>query len=176
MPVDDEYRGAFLDTLLQLAIVTSVIPRCLDLTGITDRVDEPITTGGFGDVYKARWKDRTVALKRLRETGGIDKSKLHRVSHFSVCRPCICFLIFFKNLCKEVLLWRQLRHSNILEFFGICKDLFSSPAIVSPWMVNGSVMQFVEACDCSNRKQLVYRLVCPVIFFDLYLYLLDLEN
>lgn len=47
-------------------------------------------------------------------------------------------------LCKEVLLWRQLRHRHLLEFIGVCVDVFHSPAIVSPWLENGNVLQFVK--------------------------------
>ncbi len=41
MPIDDVNRGAFLDTLLQLAIVSSIIPKCLDIIGIPDRAEDP---------------------------------------------------------------------------------------------------------------------------------------
>lgn len=78
MHVGDEYRGRFLDLLLQLAIDTSIIPECLVINGVTNRDEFPITTGGFGDVWKAYWSDRTVALKTLRATQ--DQVKIHRVS------------------------------------------------------------------------------------------------
>ncbi|KLO15195.1 kinase-like protein, partial [Schizopora paradoxa] len=71
-----------------------------------------------------------------------------------------------KNLCKEVLLWRQLHHPNILEFLGIWKDSSTLPAIVSAWMENGNVTQFCQTLrrpipfqDC---KQLKYRLLGQV--------------
>ncbi len=48
-------------------------------------------------------------------------------------------------LCKEVLLWRQFRHRHLLEFIGVCIDVFQSPAIVSPWMEKGDALQFVKS-------------------------------
>lgn len=82
MHADDEHRGHFLDILLQLAIHTATIPKCLVINGVIDRDEFPITTGGFGDVWKASWSDRTVALKTLRPTQ--DEGKIHRVSSYRV--------------------------------------------------------------------------------------------
>lgn len=84
MHADDGYRGQFLDLLLQLAITTSIIPDCLVISGVSDRGEFPMTSGGFGDVWKALWDDRTVALKTLREASQ-DKEKVHRVSSCVFC-------------------------------------------------------------------------------------------
>ena len=78
MHIEDGHRGQFLDTLLQLAVQAAIIPKCLVISGVTGREEFPITTGGFGDVWKAFWSDKTVALKTLRPTQ--DESKIHRVS------------------------------------------------------------------------------------------------
>lgn len=70
-------------------------------------------------------------------------------------RVCIKVLRFFqqgsdreellKALSKEVLLWRQLNHPNILPFLGVNTELFApSFCIVSPWMSNGDIMTHAQ--------------------------------
>ncbi|KLO15216.1 kinase-like protein [Schizopora paradoxa] len=148
MHLEDNHRGHFLDTLLQLAVQAAIIPKCLVISGVTDRGEFPITTGGFGDVWKAYWSDKTVALKMLRPTQ--DESKIHR------------------NLCKEVLLWRQLKHPNLLEFIGICKDALPSPAIVSPWMENGNVLQFVKTQSIEKKLHLLSQVANALAYLHSY--------
>ncbi|KLO15215.1 kinase-like protein [Schizopora paradoxa] len=125
MHFDDAYRGHFVDVMLQLTVQTAIIPKYLVIRGVTGREEFPITTGGFGVIWKAYWKNKAVALKMLRQSSIQDDSgKMHR------------------NLCKEVLLWRQLAHPNLLGFVGICEEAVPSPAMVSLWMENGSVLHF----------------------------------
>lgn len=59
----DPNRTVYLKFLLDLAIRSRVTPRTLDIDGITDRSEYPIFCGGFGDVWRASWKGRQVALK-----------------------------------------------------------------------------------------------------------------
>ncbi|KAF9068273.1 kinase-like domain-containing protein [Rhodocollybia butyracea] len=50
-----------------------------------------------------------------------------------------------KALSKEVLLWRQLNHPNILPFLGVNTEMFSpSFCIISPWMFNGDIISYAQ--------------------------------
>ncbi|KAG6807829.1 hypothetical protein H0H92_006260, partial [Tricholoma furcatifolium] len=53
-------------------------------------------------------------------------------------------------LSKEAILWGQLRHPNVLPFYGIyrIKDRIS---FVAPWMENGDVSKFLNNNQNSNR-------------------------
>ena len=50
--------------------------------------------------------------------------------------------------------WKVLRHQNVLPLLGVMmtEDRF---AMVSEWMANGNINQFVEACRDANRFELV---------------------
>ncbi|KLO15208.1 kinase-like protein [Schizopora paradoxa] len=135
----DEHRRSLLDTLLQLAINSGIVPKCLHVRGVNNVGQFPIASGGFGDVWRGEWEDRTVALKTVRAAILVSQNDdtIHR------------------RLCKEVLLWRQLRHRHLLEFIGICNDVLQSPAIVSPWMQNGSVLQFVRLQPSAVKLRLL---------------------
>ncbi|KAF9065339.1 kinase-like domain-containing protein [Rhodocollybia butyracea] len=50
-----------------------------------------------------------------------------------------------KALSKEVLLWRQLNHPNILPFLGVNTEMFSPTfCIISPWMFNGDIISYTQ--------------------------------
>ncbi|KAE9411082.1 kinase-like protein, partial [Gymnopus androsaceus JB14] len=61
-----------------------------------------------------------------------------------------------KALSKEVLIWRQLNHPNILPFLGINTELFSpSFCIVSPWMSNRDIISYAKysSLDLSTKLE-----------------------
>ncbi|KAF7333364.1 Protein kinase domain-containing protein [Mycena venus] len=49
-----------------------------------------------------------------------------------------------KEFSREALIWRQLCHSNLLPFFGLYY-LENRLCLVSPWMENGNVMEFLRS-------------------------------
>lgn len=53
--------------------------------------------------------------------------------------------------CK-VMKWRFLRHANVLPLIGVLEDEL---AMVSPWMVNGSINEFVRVNKGVDRFKLV---------------------
>lgn len=68
----------------------------LMLDGVT--VQEKIGAGNFGDVYKGEWMGVTVALKSLKGRASPEKSQ---------------------DFEQEAMLLKELRHPNIVSFFGI---------------------------------------------------------
>lgn len=48
---------------------------------------------------------------------------------------------------KEALVWRQLRHPYIQPFLGICDSMGPDIGLVSPWMVNGNVIECMRKLD-----------------------------
>ena len=59
-----------------------------------------------------------------------------------------------KRFCKEVIMWRNLRHPNVLPLVGVTLGN-THFAMVSEWMVNGNINQFVKAHQDVNRFELV---------------------
>ncbi|KAI5118348.1 hypothetical protein M0805_009151 [Coniferiporia weirii] len=119
----------FLDTMIALATKTGTIPRVLFIDSPTGRSKHPVGAGGFGDVWRANWKGKPVALKSVRHSLLLaDKDKM------------------FRNLLREVLLWRQLRHPHLLQLIGVHNDkgLSMLPLIVSEWMESGNVLQYMN--------------------------------
>ena len=59
-----------------------------------------------------------------------------------------------KGFCKEFVTWKALQHPNVLPLLGVTmtEDRF---AMVSEWMINGNINQFVMAQRDANRFELV---------------------
>ena len=64
-----------------------------------------------------------------------------------------------QRFCREAVAWKHLRHPNILPLLGVTVngDRF---AMVSEWMKNGNINEFVEKNKHANRTELVS---CPSI-------------
>ena len=59
-----------------------------------------------------------------------------------------------QRFCKEFVSWKALRHPNVLQLIGVImtEDEF---AMVSEWMPNGNINQFVREHRDANRFELV---------------------
>ena len=59
-----------------------------------------------------------------------------------------------QRFCREGVAWKHLRHPNILPLIGVTvsKQRF---AMVSAWMENGNINEFVERDRHVNRIELV---------------------
>ena len=68
-------------------------------------------------------------------------------------RPCAdrCPI---QRFCKEVVTWKTLQHPNILPLIGVTmsEGQFS---MISNWMSNGNINEFVKANPNVNRLKLV---------------------
>ncbi|KAJ7260878.1 kinase-like domain-containing protein [Mycena haematopus] len=63
------------------------------------------------------------------------------------------------KFCREALVWKDLRHPNILPFLGIDRDSFpSSLCMVSPWMNHGTVINYLKNHGYANVNKLLYEI------------------
>jgi serine/threonine protein kinase len=63
--------------------------------------------------------------------------------------------VAFQAYGREALVWRQLSHPNLLPFFGLY-FLENRLCLVSPWMENGHIMDFLrDASPDHDRLALV---------------------
>ena len=63
-------------------------------------------------------------------------------------------VLIVQTFCKEVVTWKSLCHPNLLPLLGVTmgKKVF---AMVSEWMVNGNITEFIKAHRDANRFRLV---------------------
>lgn len=90
--------------------------------------DQKIGVGFFSDVYRGRWRGKTVAVKLLADT-----------------TPRELFS-------REVTIWKTLNHPNVLELFGASSTCGDPPwFFVSPYLKNGSLGDFLRRIHGSTH-------------------------
>ncbi|KAF8144981.1 hypothetical protein K438DRAFT_1735653 [Mycena galopus ATCC 62051] len=87
----------------------------------------PVSGGGYADICLGRKDDQQLCLKVLRIfSRDLDRLKV------------------VDSLFPALRLGSQLRHPNILPFFGVNVEKFSpSFCLISPWMANGNILDFM---------------------------------
>ncbi|KAJ7367154.1 hypothetical protein DFH08DRAFT_836665 [Mycena albidolilacea] len=121
---DATSRHLLSKALMRLSRESGAHPTCFVLPDV-EKVGRQRAAGSFGDVYKGSVDGHSVSIKSMRLFEETDvKAAL-------------------KEFGREALLWRQLSHPNILPFFGLYY-LDSRLCLVSPWMENGDLVQFLK--------------------------------
>lgn len=73
----------------QISGAQDQLPSSLFITGVNDRDEQP-TFGGFGDIYRASYQGKGVALKRIRTfTADSTSYRMHWVSSETVFRVLV---------------------------------------------------------------------------------------
>ncbi|KAF8998572.1 kinase-like domain-containing protein [Cyathus striatus] len=120
-----------------------VLPPSLFLSNIQPKSGHSQGGGSFADIYEGIIGGTKVCLKVLRtfSTPG-SREKLH------------------KEFAREALVWRQLNHPNVLPFLGANDQMFHQRfCLVSPWMENGNIMQFLERHPNHDRFKAIQEIV-----------------
>ncbi|KAJ7619439.1 kinase-like domain-containing protein [Roridomyces roridus] len=126
----------------KLSEASDSLPSSLFVTAVSGRDPHPLFAGGYGDIYRAEYKNKTVALKHMRyftQTSDLRGIRL--------------------KLCREALVWKDLHHSNILTFIGIDRESFpGSLCLVSPWMEHGTVLKYLNDHGLENVDKLLFEI------------------
>ncbi|KZS95412.1 kinase-like protein [Sistotremastrum niveocremeum HHB9708] len=133
-----------------------------DLTGritLTPDFAEFSATGGSSYIYRATFSGMNIAVKVFRDVLVTSEDKRYALA---------------KKIAGEMKMWSSARHENILPFLGYCfygadrgakfdphhHHLFS---LVSPWMENGTVIDYLRSPSTSNVPQIRIDLLTGVM-------------
>ncbi|KXN87300.1 Serine/threonine-protein kinase HT1 [Leucoagaricus sp. SymC.cos] len=126
-------RRSIVVAMLRLSKASATHPKCMTLQGIKVELKR-VAAGGFGEVFRGKHGKQSVCLKVAHV---YQDSNVHQLT---------------AAFSKEAILWSQLSHPNVLPFYGIyCPD-GNQVALVSPWMEEGNI------CDYLKRNPAVPRL------------------
>lgn len=78
---------------MKLCFVSNVVPQALILKGLVISDKDSIGGGGFADIYKGRYRQVPVALKRLRVFQTLEESKRE-----SLRKVCELYFLFERML------------------------------------------------------------------------------
>ncbi|TDL15509.1 kinase-like protein, partial [Rickenella mellea] len=126
-------------TLTRLAKSSACLPDCLMLSKVKRTGRDPVAGGGFADVWFGYFDSTPVAIKALRIYEHSDQEKA------------------LKEFSHEAIIWRLLRHPNILPFYGVFggDEHFDRLCLVSPWMYAGNVIKYLGKNPESDRFALL---------------------
>ncbi|KAK6966784.1 kinase-like domain-containing protein [Favolaschia claudopus] len=118
-------RPMLFKAMWRLSRASNLYPRCFTLTGL-HKVGTQVAGGGYGDIWKGLVRGQSVCVKMLR---------IFQESDIAMA---------VKEFGAEALIWRQLYHPNVLPFFGLY-HIEQRLCLISPWMQNGNIMEFLRA-------------------------------
>lgn len=124
-----------------------------DLTRFITRTHSfPHSYGGYSDVWRCKLDSfprngikmppRDVAVKAFRVLSRNPKDRKKLI----------------KKLRQEVFVWQELEHSHILPLYGTTDGFDVIPALVCPWMENGSLQQYLDTMWQDQLPPKIHRL------------------
>ena len=120
--------------------------------------------GGSSKVWIGRYNEQKVIIKVLdfyRSDGDAGKKKLTKVGYYIIIGQQRCADLcphIMQVFCKEVMIWKNLSHPNILPFIGaalVTEERHENYEIVSEFMENGDINKFMGLNAGVNRLELV---------------------
>ncbi|KAF8207498.1 kinase-like domain-containing protein, partial [Mycena galopus ATCC 62051] len=135
-------KPVLVKALSRLCRASGLHPQCFALSGLQKVGQQPVTGGGFGDIWKGLVRGHSVCVKVMRV--------------FEVLNVAAVL----KEFGREAAIWRQLWHPNVLPFFGVyyLENPDDSPdsrlCLVSPWMEAGHIMKFISTTEPTFEERL----------------------
>ncbi|KAK0193254.1 kinase-like domain-containing protein [Armillaria mellea] len=133
----DYWRKRCTKWMLALVKIHGILPTSFSCLDARSEGSTAVWGGGFADIWKGRMGDTLICIKVLRifiDNGIEERARV------------------IKNFCREALVWRNLKHPNVLPFLGVSTKLFvPSFCLISPWMENGNIMNFLAANPGHDR-------------------------
>ena len=135
-----------------------LIPRSLAIQFRYDPTVCPLYRGAFADVWKGHHDGRDVAAKVLRLPPKNDSKPVIKVGSCFRRDPPRCVpmaeLCDLQNFCRDVVTWKSLHHPHVLQLIGVTMT-GGKFVMVSEWMKNGNILEFVARHPDVNRLNLV---------------------
>ncbi|KAF9645731.1 kinase-like protein [Thelephora ganbajun] len=124
----------------------ALLPTSLQIPLCYDQNEPAHGRGGFADVWKVQHNGQDVAAKAL---------KVYSTDNFKEIR---------RKFCREVMIWRTLRHPNVLSLLGVMMTE-NKFVMVSEWMDNGNINKFLKKGDTNvDRVELIREITGGLIY------------
>ncbi|KAG1906273.1 uncharacterized protein F5891DRAFT_1004786, partial [Suillus fuscotomentosus] len=137
-----------IDKVLYLILVKKF--SAVDLTGSIQRLNKDHhDSGGFTYVHPCKL--------RLTEIDASVQEKVSRYYQYPTATECVDVTVkelilandpdilkIINQLFQEIKLWLKLEHENIVPLWGVTDGFDSLPALISPWLENGSLTGYLQ--------------------------------
>lgn len=134
-----ETKGKLHRALRKTCGELGILPQSyyLDNAEVKKANDVPFASGGYSDVWRGLYQGESVSIKAFRVYTTDNIKQLT------------------KAWCKEIVVCRNLSHPNILSFLGVISTEALPLCIVSKWMQNGNISDFLRRDGQFNRRPLL---------------------
>ncbi|KXN89740.1 Tyrosine-protein kinase TXK [Leucoagaricus sp. SymC.cos] len=134
---DQKYRD-MQRGLAKLQEMAAILPPVKILNGEVEKIGDVAIAGGTTcDIWRGAWLgEKEVALKAMRHIKVDDE-------------------VAQRRFVREIDLWSKLSNEHILQFYGIVTDLGSHLYIVSPWLKNGGVLEYLKKNPQADKMHLL---------------------
>lgn len=116
----------------RLSVKSGLYPSPFILDDVEPLDEQAVASGAFADIRRGKFQGQLICLKVLRV---FQKETYDKVT---------------KAIAREGILWGQLSHPNLLPFWGIFK-MNGQLSLVSPWVENGNVVEYIKSNPECNR-------------------------
>ena len=152
-PISEDIRRQCLHKLQAICGLRATLPSSYTISGdLAKDGDDPVSSGGFSDIWEGTYNGTNVCIKHLKVTkknrGAVEKVNTRNWKDFSLLKEPIDTQAF----CREAVIWKRLKHPNIVPFLGVARKPLR---FVSEWMPYGTVTEFVNERPYVNRILLV---------------------
>ncbi|KAG6843459.1 hypothetical protein H0H87_004374, partial [Tephrocybe sp. NHM501043] len=134
--LEARFRRSLIVATQRLSKKSGIYPVCFQLEHVVQEGEHPVTAGGFADIYKGDFRGQAVCLKAIRVYQNT------QVKHV------------LKQFSKEVILWGQLSHPNVLPIYGLY-GFQNRLCLVAPWMAHGDISTYLKLHPEASRLLLV---------------------
>ncbi|KIM91561.1 hypothetical protein PILCRDRAFT_58112, partial [Piloderma croceum F 1598] len=142
LPLHLSIKRHYIHTLMKLSRALRLYPECMMLNGIELVGRKAVTGGAFSDIWIGSLGSQEISVKVLKLYQRSDINKLLKV--FS----------------SEAMTWQQLKHQNVLPFYGVFHLENDRLCLASLWMCNGNIIHFLESVPDTKCVPLVSWHVC----------------
>ncbi|KAJ6570706.1 kinase-like domain-containing protein, partial [Mycena sp. CBHHK59/15] len=129
--IDKDHASKARRIILKLSEACDKLPSSLFITGVSGRDEHATFGGGFGDIYRASYAGKIVALKHVRTFQREAEMRRTRL-----------------QFCREALVWQHLHHPFILPLIGIDRETFRLPC-------HGTVLKYLNDHGRANVDKLL---------------------
>ena len=113
--------------------------------------DLPLTNGGSCDVYRVTLPGLEVCVKRVRVAQNIQQ-EVAKVHFFTPSFPLHTTTNGTQAFCKEAVIWKNLKHPNVLPLLGVTTTPFQ---LISNWVSGGNLLGYVQQHPDADQLRLV---------------------
>ena len=154
--VNPNLKNRCLRILREVSSTHGILPKSYFPPGVTLQSGTPHATGGFADVWEGQLDGNWVRVKAFRIQTVTNPQKIKHVCSNPIFKRGNELFKPDPNqrFYREIVGWKHISHSNVLPFLGV-SEMLSSFCVLTPWLLNGNIVEYTKKYHKANRLQLV---------------------